>query len=95
MATLLPNSFTSWEMTEEEVKVGSILTIAQAQVLQNQLALCAEEKLAIEFDPQNPAEYCKQEAYKRGQIDILRHILDTSEALQQEILRIDIDDSDQ
>lgn len=78
MATLIPNSFASFDMNDEEVAIGSIFTITQMQMLQNDLATAAEEMLALEFDPTCPIMYTQQEAYKRGQMELLRHMLDRS-----------------
>ena len=78
MVYLIPNSFSYYSMTDEETLQGSILSIPQKQVIQNHLAKCAEEKLLLEYDPSNPSVFLQQEAYKRGQIDILTYLLDES-----------------
>ena len=80
MATIVPNVFTSYVLTEQEQIEGSILTIAQKEVIQNRLSDTAAEKLALPFDPSNPMEFAQEEAYKRGHIDALQFILDVSEA---------------
>jgi len=84
MAQLITNTFTAWELTEEEEHQGAMFTITQIQALQNQLAMCAEEKLALEFDPLHPELYAQAEAFKRGQISILQYLIDTSHALQSQ-----------
>lgn len=78
MSHLIPNSFSTFSLNEDEELQGSILTINQKEVIQNQLAIHAEEKLAIEFDTNKPNEFSQQEAYKRGCIDTLRYLLDNS-----------------
>lgn len=82
MAELKTGTFSKWELSDLEEREGSIFTITQTQVLQNQLALCAEEKLVLEFDTANPKSFTQQEAYKRGQIEMIQHLLDLSETLQ-------------
>lgn len=83
MAILIPNAFSSYDLTEQEVLQGAILTNLQKQVLQNLLAVCAEEKLHLELDVKNPEGFIQQESYKRGQMELLIYIIsnsDTSEA---------------
>lgn len=80
MADLIANSFTTYQLTDEEMIVGSILTIAQKQVLQNMLSVSAEEKIVLEYDVKCPETFIQQEAYKRGQIELLQYILDQSDA---------------
>ncbi len=80
MATLITNTFSAYHLTDQEALQGSILTITQLQVLQNQLAQVAEEKLALDFDPTNPTTYAQQEAYMKGQMDLLLYIIDSSQA---------------
>jgi hypothetical protein len=83
MSELIPNSFSSYNLTEKEVLQGSILSTLQKQVLQNQLAAIAEEKLRLDYDPAKILEFVQQDAYKRGQIDLLSFILDASDAAER------------
>lgn len=83
MSHLVPNSFSSYFMLEEDVITNSIFTLGQQQVLQNLLATKAEEKLALDFDVTNPNSFIQQEAYHKGQIDLLKYLLDNSIACQQ------------
>ncbi len=80
MATLITNTFSAYHLTEQEALQGSIFTVTQLQVLQNQLAQVAEEKLALDFDTSDPASYAQQEAYMKGQMDLLLYIIDSSQA---------------
>ena len=54
--------------------------------MHNRLTAVAEEKLALELDPDNPLPYIQQEAYKKGQIDLLRYIIDSSDAMQSSLI---------
>ena len=85
MPYLIPNSFASYSMTEEEQLQGAVLTTLQVQHIQNQLALCAEEKLTLDFDTSDPNKYIQQEAYKRGQLEMLKYLLESSEAATLEL----------
>lgn len=82
MGTQATNSFTSYELTDKEQLEGTILSSLQKQVMQTQRSQIAEEKLGLEFDTSNPAAFTQQEAYKRGQLDILTYLLDASDAAE-------------
>ena len=79
MAHLIPNSFSSWELTDAERMQGSILTATQKQVIETHRAGIAMEKLSLTFDPMNPLIFTQQEASLAGQLQILDYLLDLSE----------------
>jgi len=80
MAILNPtNQFQSWTLTPEEFLQGGLLTILQKQVIQNQIASVATQKINLTFTPAKPLEYAQQEAHLRGQIDALSYLLTLSE----------------
>lgn len=72
-----PNSFTSYELTEEERAAGSVFTTLQLQVMQNELANLAEQKLRLEYNEKEHMRYFQAEAYLRGKLDFLTFLLDT------------------
>jgi len=74
MAIIIPNDFTSYQLTEQEELEGSILTITQKQVIQNHLSAAAHEKNALEYDPENPQRFVQQEASLKGQLDAYHFI---------------------
>lgn len=83
MATVIPNDFTSFQLNEDEQLEGARLTVTQKQVIQNYLAVNATEKIHLEYDPEHPLLYAQQEAYKKGQIDTYRFLLDASDAAEE------------
>lgn len=85
MANLIENEFTSYFLNEDELLQGSLLTITQKQVIQNEIALMASEKINLEFDPNDPAAFAQAEAYKKGQMDALRYRIDCSNAAQEQL----------
>ena len=85
MAHLIDNDFSSYELNEEEALQGSILTITQKQVIQNDIAVYAEEKLNLEFDTNNQMLFIQQESKLAGQIQALRYRLQSSEASEEEL----------
>lgn len=80
MAHLVPNTFSSYQMTEQEELQASVLMLDQEQLLQSKLALVAEEKLALQLDPGNISAYVQQEADLKGQMIIINWLLDCSTA---------------
>jgi len=82
MANLIPTAFSKWELNDEEVRQGSILSVAQTQVIQNNLAMAAEEKLMLEIAPDNISLYLQREAGLAGQIAAYQFLLDQSDFWQ-------------
>jgi hypothetical protein len=79
MATLnTENPFQSWVLTPEEFLAGSILTITQKQVIQNQIAQLAMTRLNFKIDVQNPLAILQEEADLKGQILALQYLLTLS-----------------
>jgi len=83
MAVLIPNQFSTYKLTEEEVLEGSKLTITQKQVMQNHLASIASEKLSAAYDPSDSLKSIQEESYHRGQIDLITYLLDQSDAADE------------
>jgi len=81
MSSIIANTFTAYQLTDEETIVGSIYTIGQREVLQNQLAVTAELKIVLEYDVSDPMTFVQEEARLKGWIECLRHLLDTSQGL--------------
>ena len=80
MAKLIPNSFTSYELTVEEQLQGSIFNTVQLQVLHNHLADIAAEKLALDYTPEHPLLYAQAEAALNGNIQFINYLIEASQA---------------
>ena len=91
MAHLIPNDFSSYELTEQEELEGAILTITQKQIIQNYLSAAASEKIGLEYDPESPEKFVQQEASLKGQIDAYRFILAASEAAEESLITPELD----
>lgn len=89
MSCLAENTFSSYRLTEEEALQGSLLTITQKQVIQNDISIYAEQKLALEFDTNNQLLFVQQEAKLSGQIQALRYRLECSEVSEDALAAID------
>lgn len=81
MATLVPNTFSTYNLTEPEEYAGSVLSQEQIYVIQNLLSDCAAERLNLTYDATNPHRFLQQEAELQGKIGILRYLLDRSEEI--------------
>lgn len=75
---IIPHTFNRYELSDAELRAGQALTISNQAVIQNLIATIAEQKLQLVLDPQNITDFAMQEAFLRGQIDILQHLLDLS-----------------
>lgn len=81
MAILNPDSpFQSWVLSPQELAQGSILTRLQKQVIQNQIAQVAAQKINLEFTPDNPLKFAQEEAALKGQMQALEYLLQLSQS---------------
>ena len=83
MTTPIPNTFTSYRLTEEESREGAKLSSLTVACIHNLRSSIAEEKLRLTFTPNDTLSYTQQEAYLRGQLDRLSHLLELNEDAQQ------------
>ena len=72
------SKFISYTLTEGERQVGSILSPLNKMIIQNLIHDCAEEKVAMDYDPNEPEKFLQREAELKGQIGILQHLLSLS-----------------
>jgi len=89
MSTIQVNKFSSFVLSEQEQKLGSVFNLAQLQVLQNLLSEAAHIKVEVVFDPLNPIDFAQQVAYQQAKIDVLSYLIensrDTEESMKLEI----------
>ena len=86
MATPTPNQFTSYDLSEQEQIQGSILSLEQERVLQNEKASVAEQLLALKFDTLNPGTFTQDHAFLSGQLAVFTSLLETSQTVQRALL---------
>lgn len=74
---LVPNTFTTYafESPMEALQAQQLSMLQQANI-RNELAKCAEQKVNILFDANNPVKFAQDTAFLDGQISILRWLLD-------------------
>ena len=75
MATQIPNKFSEYSLTPEEQAVACQFSTLQRYFIQNEIAIAANEKISLTFDPQNPLRFAQQEAELAGKIGILEYLL--------------------
>ena len=74
----LTNSFSSYQLTEDQQRVGAQLTPENIYVIQNHISDLAEEKLNLIFTPNEPMAFALRNAELQGQIDILKMLVEVS-----------------
>lgn len=76
---IIPHSFNRYDMSAEEAKSGHLLTLSNKAVIQNLIAEKAEAKLSLQLDPLNINLYIQEEAYLKGQIEILNYLVNMAD----------------
>jgi hypothetical protein len=86
MAIQRANSFTSYELTEQEKAEAVKLAHFQILYLQTLHADTAEMLLGLVFTPNDVLKYAQEEAYLRGQLEIINFLLkqDVSAKLERQ-----------
>jgi len=86
MANIVDNNYTTYELTPEEEQEGSILTISQKQVIQNDISLMAHQILVIDFDAECPAKFNRELHHMRGQMASLIYRIECSKVAEADKL---------
>lgn len=79
------SNFITYELSELDVANGSQLNYLQAAIIQNQRVNIMQDLVNLKPDDMSSngkETYWQREAYLRGQLDILTHLIDTSKAIQ-------------
>ena len=88
MAIVLAESkYIRYELSEEEILQGSILSPQQEMVIQNQISDLADRIINLRFDPLNPVQFGLEQADAQGQIIALSYLLDSSRNAKQTLLK--------
>lgn len=78
MAQSRLNEFSSFDFTEEEIKIAIMFSDLNVMFIQNERAKIAGQKLNHVLDPQNPDQYSLDIAHMQGQLDFAAWILQTA-----------------
>lgn len=71
----LETSFQAYKFTPEELAAARVTSPEHRLYLQTLLSDAAESKLALKLDPYKPLIFTQEDAYLRGQMDILAMLL--------------------
>lgn len=74
--------FQAWVLTPQELEEGSLLTLTQVQVIQNQIAQLAQESINLILDPKEPYQYSLKQAENKGARDALQFMLEVSRTVE-------------
>ena len=72
------NTFQQFEFTSKDYANATQFTDLQRAYLQTELASKAHARLALTFDPLAPHEFVQNEAYLKGQMELLELLLNPS-----------------
>lgn len=80
----VPTQFQFYPMDPAGERAGKILNEVQSRVIQNRIAIIAQQKINCKFDPLNPIAFAQVEAMLGGKIDALQELLnDSAETLAE------------
>ena len=88
MATLIANSFTSYQLTHQEELAGGILALAQQQLAQNEMSQTAQQILNLRYQPDKPLEFVQEESFLKGQLSIYTLLLQRSDESERALLEL-------
>jgi hypothetical protein len=85
VSKIVPNSFTSYEHTDTEKRIGEILSTHQRECVQNIISLTAHTKLNLVYDPEHPMQFAQDMAYHQGKLDVLTYLLQVSQVAEEDM----------
>lgn len=76
MSNITLSTFTQFSFTEAEQLAATSLTTETKQFIQTEYSKIAEQRLALEADPNNYPAFIQQDAFLKGQMQFARWLLD-------------------
>lgn len=92
---LVPNKFSSYDLSAEQAIEGSKLTTLQMMVIQNQISNLAITRTNLDVDMSDPIGFAQEEAELKGQMTALQFLLDASVAAIESLLIVDVTEDQQ
>ena len=83
----ISSSFISYNLTDDEMTFGSILSVGQKQCIQNQISALAEQRISLKFLPESPMVFMQQDAELQGQLIALRYLITLSDNAESQLLQ--------
>ena len=80
------STFSKYTLTDVEALTGRILNDMQLGVLHNMRTDIAEQKINLKFTPNDVGTFAQDEAFLKGQLDLLTHLIDSSATAQVELV---------
>ena len=89
MATLTLNQFTQFEMGDEEHLQGCILSVAQEQVLRNEMAVAATQLINMDAPTaESLVDFSRNWASIQSRVRTINDIIDRSEQARQALAKL-------
>lgn len=89
MAVLEVNSFTSYKMSDEEQLSTAVLTVGQEQLIQNDMAMAAQQLLNMDAPTEETiVDFSRNWASIQSRIRTLQEILDRSQRARETLERL-------
>lgn len=78
MSTPILSSFSQFSFSESEQLAATALSTETKQFIQTEYSKIAEQRLALNPDPNNYPAFIQEEAFLKGQMQFARWLLDCS-----------------
>jgi hypothetical protein len=92
MASVIENVYTSYEFdSQDEAVIARTFTDLQVKHIRNELAILAEKKVLLAYDPQNPEQFALEHEWMRGGMDAILGLLMTSENNKDELFALQVE----
>ena len=89
MAVLEVNSFTSYKMSDEEQLSTAVLTVGQEQLIQNDMAMAAQQLLNMDAPTEETiVDFSRNWASIQSRIRTLQELLDRSQRARETLERL-------
>ena len=88
MSGILVNAFTQYTLSQEEQLQSFIFNAVQLQGLQNELASVSLQLISLQFDPEKPIAFAQEQAYLRGQQELLQTLMERSKQTEELLVKL-------
>lgn len=88
MPTPKPSQYMRYDLSKEEELQAGVFSHLQKCYLSNMMLDATDQKNNLDLDVNNPREFIQQEAFLKGQISVLRMLIDNSDVCMNELERM-------
>lgn len=76
MAEIVENEFTNYIFSDpNEEATSTVFSDLNYQHLRNQLAMIAQDKINLQYDPDDPNRFSMEHEYLRGSMNAIKYLL--------------------